>query len=77
MTTIRDTSPKGTRLPRIERKLDALAHGIALLSVGIALSFKGVHAAIEGKRKPKKCPGKRRAGAMTSTSSGAVKRSRL
>ena len=48
------TARQATRLPRIERKLDALAHGIALLSVGIALSFEGVHAAIEGKRKPKK-----------------------
>ena len=44
------TARQATRLPRIERKLDALAHGMALLSVGIALSFEGVHAAIDGKR---------------------------
>lgn len=48
------TARQATRLPRIERKLDALAQGIALLSVGIALSFDGVHAALEGKRKKPK-----------------------
>lgn len=52
------TARQATRLPRIERKLDALAQGIALLSVGIAVSFDGVHAAIEGKRKPKKPKGR-------------------